>query len=394
MREHGESEESKREDIEDESRFKVKHLSLRDYSTLSKRKRNMLRRWIVLTILAATVYIVGTCLYMWNIGQEEQSYWYDSTDSSNVATLKNVHDIGTQNGATDVTCGIYLDNIDQISIKNSDWNASIRVWFRWNDDDDLDMAHNFSIYKGKISSMEVVEDITVGHTHYQQVKANVTVAKVFPTALFPLESHQLRMYLESNYPATRVVFDDDHSSSSINPNVYVAGYNVTNVQFGSTAFTYDNVADKPGQQTADTISEEVMAVDLQRSDFGLFFRCFVAMYGTTVWVLIMLYISGHHRVDPLGMIPGALFGTVSNIMVGAALLPDATETGLVQVANVWGILTIIACTLFIIQVNNIRSEYGRNDEPFARLFGRSMFWITCFIVIIGNIAIPLTAFLA
>jgi hypothetical protein len=144
----------------------------------------------------------------------------------------------------------------------------------------------------------------------------------------------------------------------------------------------------PPVTSAPVTSEFVTALTFRRNGLGLYFKCFIAMYGTTLWVLIMLYICGHHRVDPLGMIPGALFGTVSNIMVGAALLPDALDMGLLEFVNVWGILTILATAVVIIQVNNIRSQYGRKDEPFAGFIGRVMFYIIAVIAIAGNILLP------
>jgi hypothetical protein len=93
------------------------------------------------------------------------------------------------------------------------------------------------------------------------------------------------------------------------------------------------------------------------------------------------------------MIPGALFGTVSNIMVGAALLPDALDLGLLEFVNIWGILTIVMVAVYIIQINNIRSEYGRRDEAFSKFFGRAMFYIALVFALSGNIALPLVAFL-
>lgn len=105
-----------------------------------------------------------------------------------------------------------------------------------------------------------------------------------------------------------------------------------------------------------------------------------------------MFLCTYHRVDPLSMIPAALFGTVSNIMVGANLLPDALEIGLLEYVNAWGIFTIIAGALTIININRIRNKHG--DKRFAALFGRVMSFTLMFIVILGHILMPLSAYMA
>jgi len=44
-------------------------------------------------------------------------------------------------------------------------------------------------------------------------------------------------------------------------------------------------------------------------------------------------------------------------MVGANLLPDALTAGLVEYVNIWGIVNILAFSMFIISSNSIRSRF-------------------------------------
>ena len=143
----------------------------------------------------------------------------------------------------------------------------------------------------------------------------------------------------------------------------------------------------------DEITSEFMTqFEINRSGLGLYAKCFIALFGTSLWVFITMFLCTYHRVDPLSMIPAALFGTVSNIMVGANLLPDALEIGLLEYVNAWGIFTIIAGALTIININRIRNKHG--DNQFAALFGRVMSFTLMFIVILGHILMPLSAYMA
>ena len=108
-------------------------------------------------------------------------------------------------------------------------------------------------------------------------------------------------------------------------------------------------------------------------------------------MLITLFICTYHRVDPLSMIPAALFGTVTNIMVGANLLPDALQLGLLEFVNIFGIVTILAVAMTIININRIRNKY--EDRDFASFYGRVMFYTILVLVVAGNIILPMSAYM-
>ncbi len=370
-----------------------KRFTVLDFKKLEPWQRRRVVGWILGTFIIAVAILAATCIYLHNAGEEEESSWWDPNAAWVVDALDDAESKASSYGATEVTVGSYVDNVTDVSIKNSSYSVTMEVWFKWDGRPDLDMAHNFGVYKGKVNSREVLVDVTEGTTRYQLVRTSVTASKVFYTTRFPLGKHQLRLYLESDYGARDVIFNVDRGNCSINDSARTAGFVVTGVDWGEAAYTYPNTEGNPTLSEPTTLSEMVTAINLERDGLGLYLKCFIAMYGTSLWCLIMLYICGHHRVDPLGMIPAALFGTVSNIMVGAALLPDALDAGLLEFVNCWGILTILLCAGTIIQVNNIRSEHGRKDERFAGFFGRAMFYSIAFLAVVGNIALPLSAVL-
>jgi hypothetical protein len=199
----------------------------------------------------------------------------------------------------------------------------------------------------------------------------------------------MNVYIESEYPAEQVIFDGDVDNSAMNSSMSIAGFKVSSVEWGEAAHQYVSNFSQPGLDEDPVESEYVTSIIVKRDGIGLYLKCFLAMYGTSLWVLIMIYICANHHVDTVGMIPGALFGTVSNIMVGAALVPDALSMGLLEYANIWGIMTILMGAMAIIQTNQIRSEHGRADERFARFFGHAMFWTVTILAVGGNILLPL-----
>lgn len=344
--------------------------------------------WFLLLTVVSTVYLSCAAWSLYSDKMAEETYWTAAVqegpeDPAAVAALS-AH-------ATHVTTGVYVENLKAIDMKNSSYRLVAKVWFRWRGDEELNMVNSFHVYNGTTNKLTVLRDEVIGGEHYQLCTLDVTVFKNFWTKRFPLESHQLRFYIEPDEAIDRVVLEGDYENCSVNPSLSIAGYHFK--RFANSVYTNEYVTTygEPGVDRGTVTSEFMTQIELNRSGFGLYAKCFIALVGTTLWVFITLFLCTFHRVDPLGMIPAALFGTVTNIMVGANLLPDALEIGLLEYVNVWGILTIVAGALAIININRIRNKY--NDNKFATLYGRIITFSLVFVVLAGHVLMPLAAYL-
>lgn len=239
----------------------------------------------------------------------------------------------------------------------------------------------------------MLKEKVVGDTHYQLFGIDVSITKDFSSKRFPLESQRLNIIVESTLSCERIQFEADQKDTALNPSAMISGYYIKNTDFGISAYKYNtNQGYSYSYSASQTVnSESCYSLVINRSNLGVYIKCFIALFGTIVWVFIALYICTNHRVDPLGMIPGAFFGAVSNIMVGANILPDALEGGLMEYTNIWGIMTILAVALMIININRIRSHY--EDRVFARFYGRILFTVSLVICIIGFILMPYISYL-
>lgn len=360
-----------------------KRLRVKEISAWQKKR---LYVTLMLFLGVSLSFLAYAVISLYQDKKNEDKYWkeYLTIDSE---LQEKIDYYSTE--ASYVSVGTYIENLKEINLKNNSFTLDYLIWFNWEGNPDLDMANNFRIYKGNITKKEVVEDYHEGNANYQLVRITVTVSKVFWTPRFPLESHQLRIYVEANHPVDDIVFVKDEGSS-VNPNINIAGYDTTRIDSAVVANEYLNNNGDPRIENAVIKSEYVTQLEIARSDMGIYLKCFIALFGTSVWVFIVLYINTKHRVDPLGMIPAALFGTVSNIMVGANLLPDALQIGLLEYVNFWGILTILSVALTVINVNRIRSKY--EDREYAHLYGEIMFAVILSVIIAGHILMPLAAF--
>lgn len=350
--------------------------------------RRRLAACFLLIVITGAVFLSYAVITLFQDKMAEDDYWEDSFTESE-SLRQEVAD--KSRNAVQVQTGTYIENLKEISLKTSSFRLVMLIWFKWEGDEALDMAYNFKVYKGTINKIETVKDYHNGNENYQLVRADISVTKNYWTRRFPLESHQLRTYLESNYPVEKVVLRADTQNSGYNPNLSVAGYTLRRYGTGVCSVKYDNNHADPEVKGSVITNEFMTAIEINRSDWGLYVKCFIALFGTSTWVLIVLFLNTYHRVDPLSMIPAALFGTVSNIMVGANLLPDALEVGLLEYVNMWGIFTILAVTISVININRIRNKF--EDRDFAKFFGRVMFYSIIVLTLIGHILMPVASYM-
>lgn len=352
-----------------------------------EQKKRLLLTFFIYVIVSAVVLIWFSATLFNEKTHADDSwneYLKDTPEQANQASE-------LSKDATKVTVGTYIENLRELNMKSSNYRVEFMVWFSWEGNEDIDPARNFRIYKGLENKKVILKETHENGKNYQLVGMDVTVSKNFKTKRFPLESHQMRLYVESTYPIQQVVYVPDYEASGMNRNLAVTGYDFKRHDIGSVTFSYDTTHGDPDVSEHMVASEIVTMFEINRSGFGLYFKCFIALAGTITWTLIAMFLSAQHHVDPLGMIPGALFGTVSNIMVGASLLPDALEAGLIEYVNIWGIISIMAVSIAIINVNRIRNKYKESD--FAHYYGTVMFYTILVFTVAGNVVLPLAAYI-
>lgn len=75
-----------------------------------------------------------------------------------------------------VTIGVYIDGIDNFSIKDSFWSSTFFIWFRWTGDRTLDPGKTFQLVDGKIEKKELLEEYYgPDGSNYQRFRVNAKV---------------------------------------------------------------------------------------------------------------------------------------------------------------------------------------------------------------------------
>ncbi len=358
---------------------------------LGQMKKPQRRRFwasVFSVVLVGLLYLGVVCSWLLTDKQSMRERWAERVAVSDALAAR--HDELIRD-AVQVTCGTYVDHFKNISLRESSFQAVVLVWFRWQGSPELDMKNHFRFYSGTVNGMQTVADQRLPDGgNYQQVRVDVTVTKTFADDCFPLDSHQLVLYLESDLPIDRVRLRADESNSGVNDFLETFGYRVTRSYVQEYCFQYGGTFGNPALSQPDMASEVATVVEIVRAELGSYFKCFIALLGTTLWMFITLFVCTYHRVNPLEMVPAALFGAVGNLMVGASILPDSLNFGLLEYVNVWGVMSVLAITLCIISINRIRAK--EKDHAFANYYGKVMFFLLVCVVTLGHAAMPLAAY--
>ena len=355
-------------------------------------RRRMTSSFLIVAILAA-VYIIVTCVILYSDKEAENDYWDYYLNEQSPEMVQAVQEFSKD--ATHVQCAVYLDQVTKVDIKGSQFAVDMQIGYLWEGDDEFDFTSPDVVhfYKGSFSASERTH-IDRGDLHYSRVAYNVTINKTFWTPRFPLDSHQMRIYLEPSANVNSIVLEPVEKDSGFNTSSSITGYDMTRFAVTENIITYDTILLNPeyAEYKNPIYKTELLTMfEINREGFGLYIKCCVALYGTLAWILLCLYIATFRRVDALGMVGSAFFGAVSNVLVGANLLPDALQLGLIEFVNFFGVAIIVAGAAVVIAINTIRKERG--NEAFAQFYGRVMLGLFIVIVIVGNIALPLSAYM-
>ena len=351
----------------------------------SPRRGRLLAVWVV--FLAAIYCTIGT-LAVRSIDSEHNSALATQetrmTPGVAEAGLTPPDPIPPTGDFVPVTMGLYLDGIDTISIRDSYWNATFYIWFRWQGDRALNPGASFRLVDGRIERREVMDEHTgPDGSHYQRYRVTARMTKFFNTTRVPLDSHMLNIYIEDNrLDARRLRYVAD-TASSISSRARVAGYRVTGFRTVVKPHTYRSAYGDPNfaADARATFTEFTVGVNIERSGPGVYLKVFIGLFAGMALAMTSFALRAADAGPRFSMLAGAYFGAVANSYLAGSLIPSSGQFGLVEYVTFLGLFTI-----FLSLAATVISAFIWNtldDKPFSRRFDR---W-TVAVIGLGYIAI-------
>ncbi len=244
---------------------------------------------------------------------------------------------------TNVTSGIYIDRIKEMSFSESYWTPEFWIWFKWNGSS-VKPGEDFQVIDADIISKELVDEYTNGTEHYQIYLVTAKITKYFDETRFPIDSHVLNVEIEDKKSQREnLIYIPDNSSPEINSNVYVPGYEVADsISIIEKPRIYEsNFGDPRISKTNTTYSKLRAGIDIYRGDLGFYIRIFVGLFIAVAAALVALFIKPTFAEPRFGLGAGALFVAIANTIVTSGLIPKTGTITIADMVNDLGLLLIL-----------------------------------------------------
>ncbi|MDR3589016.1 MAG: hypothetical protein P4N41_05085 [Negativicutes bacterium] len=291
-----------------------------------------------------------------------------------------------------VKIGTYIDDVDSLSIKDSNWTTNFYVWFNWNGDKTLDPGGKMVLVDGVINKKDLLEDYhDINGVNYQRYKISAKIIKFYDTTRVPIENQMLNIYIEDGArDGTKLRFEAD-SSSNLSSRITIPGYRIIRSSNVVKTHTYrSSYGDPKVEPNAQKVfSQYIYAMEINRIDYGLYIKLFLSLFAALLLTLSSFFIKPSDIGPRFSLPTGAYFGAVANSYVVNSILPSSGSFGLVDHVAGIGLFTIFLSIALSLVSHFL---YVRKDEKdLSAVLDRAMFCVVGVSCLIANIVIPLCA---
>ncbi|MBI3447100.1 MAG: hypothetical protein HY055_17465 [Magnetospirillum sp.] len=291
-----------------------------------------------------------------------------------------------------VTVGTYVDNIDSLSIRDSNWSANFYVWFNWTGPKTLDPGGKLVVVDGNIIKKDLLEEYHGDNdTHYQKFRISAKFLKFFDTSRVPIESHMLNIYLEDGArDGTKLRFVAD-KTSNVSSRVAIPGYKVTGHGTTVKPHTYRSSYGDPRLAANDkkTYTQYIVGIDIARANMGVYGKIFLSLFAALALALSNFFVKPSDVGPRFSLPTAAYFGAVANSYVANSILPPSGSFGLVDYVAAFGLGTIFLTIALALLSNFIFVK--KEDKALSYVLDRAMFLVVGLCCLAANIIIPWAA---
>ncbi len=299
---------------------------------------------------------------------------------------------------TEVSIGMYVESLRNVSIADSSFEAVFYLWFSWVGEKEFSPGDSFQIVGGEISEKAVVSEHYDGNENYQRYKVTATIDKFYDLTRFSLEDHMINIYIEdTTRDGAKLRYVADTEETNISSRVEVPGFEVYDgIHSTVKPHSYKSTYSSPSADGADerVFSQYIIGIPINRTDIGFFLRIIIPYFLSVLLGLFSLF-SHKTDADSLGLSGASFFGVVANAYVVSALIPaNGGGFGITDMINAMSLMSVIFVVIMSLYSLNARSKLEEGeDNTFLHSIDRAAFFgigigYTLFVIIL-----PLSAML-
>lgn len=285
-----------------------------------------------------------------------------------------------------VRIGTYLERIEDLNIKESNWTYEFYLWFKWDPTEiDLlgkkDLSHKnelpFTIINGDILKCDLVDRNidSINHVEYIQYFVKAKSTQFFDVSLYPIDKHDLILPIEHKWlDRKNIYFEPDSIDSKVSSRVMVNGYEKDNsIKIIEKPHAYKSARGNPkfSSNYKTDFSQYRMAVRIYKGGLSVILRLFLILYIAVLVTFIAPFSS-----DPSRYTVGALFTAAGGSYILASKLPATNIFSLAEIINSFCIVLIIVMMAILGILPSLIFKDGIIDsfeKKMTRLINLTMF---------------------
>mgnify|MGYP001172750684 CR=1 FL=1 len=277
-------------------------------------------------------------------------------------------------GPTDVTVGVYVVQLDDPNLKDSQFTVVFWLWFRWRGDIDLNPMKKFEVVGGQIEGIEN-EDTVYGEepdgVHYQVAKIRATVTQDFDITRFPIDRHTLQLSIEETFEGIeRIRYVPDTKNSKLLESISLAGLVIGETTATVGTKTYSSTFGDPRVESVSggaesTYARFTLSIPVKRPGISYPIKLFWSLYLSVFVALLALHIKPIDLDPRFGLGVGAVFAAMASAFVISAALPDTNQVTLADVVVMIAIGYIVISV--IESIISLRMFQAGNEKGSAKL---------------------------
>lgn len=269
---------------------------------------------------------------------------------------------------TDVTVGLYIVQLDDPSLKDSQFNCVFWVWFKWKGDAALNPLKKFEVVGGVIEGTENEETIPSDSVNYQCAKVRARITQDFDLARFPVDQHVLQLSVEETTDGVDAIrYVPDVRNSKMQKSIALSGWVLGTPTAAASTITYDSTFGDPAEPETGTsgYSRMTLSVPVSRPGMGYPVKMFWSLY-LSVFVALLAFMIKPIDLDPrFGLGVGAVFAAMASAYVISSSLPDGNQVTLADKVVMIAIGFIVAS--IIESIVSLRMFQAGKEHASARL---------------------------
>lgn len=239
-----------------------------------------------------------------------------------------------------VYVGMYVDRITGVSLKENQFSADCRIWFRWTSDE-INPLDTFEITNGHIESKDAIYRSKISNYNYAVCRVTTKINKLWDVSRFPLDSHTLSIEVEdTDRELHKQHYVPDTENCSLDPDAQVAGWLISAQEPKVTEHRYNTNYGDTSLPTGHESqwSRFIFSIRIERAGYASFIKLFSGLFVSAAIALLSLLIRPTDLDPRFGLGVGAMFAAVASEYILVSSLP---ETNGLTMADKLHVLTFV-----------------------------------------------------